>query len=158
VSIKRWEVQSIESIPIQQEPIIVAIPRKHKYADLDKIPVSALHQSPFISFDHENATYFNKLATELFTTHGVTPLIVQSATQLHTILALVAAGFRLALVPKAAGRIQFEDVVLRPLDVTPHPFAELHLAWNPNDTNPAVRSFIELVKKEWPIKDNTTTW
>lgn len=152
------EHPSIESILIQLEPIVVAIPRKHKYADLDKISVNALHQTPFISFDPENAAYFHKLASDLFSTHGVTPFIVQSATQLHTVLALVAAGFGLALVPKAASRIQLEDVVLRPLDVTPTLFAELHLAWNSNDTNPAISSFIELVRKEWPIKDITTTW
>lgn len=152
------EHPSIESILIQLEPIVVAIPRKHKYADLDKISVHTLHQTPFISFDPENAAYFHKLASDLFSTHGVTPLIVQSATQLHTVLALVAAGFGLALVPKAASRIQLEDVVLRPLDVTPTLFAELHLAWNSNDTNPAISSFIELVRKEWPIKDITTTW
>lgn len=152
------EYPSIESILIQLEPIVVAIPRKHKYADLDKISVNTLHQTPFISFDPENAAYFHKLASDLFSTHGVTPLIVQSATQLHTVLALVAAGFGLALVPKAASRIQLEDVVLRPLDVTPTLSAELHLAWNSNDTNPAINSFIELVRKEWPIKDITTTW
>ena len=143
----------IDSLVVQVEPIVVAIPRKHHLADLAKIPLDAFHQAPFILFDRESATYFNSLANNLFSAHNIKPIFIQSATQLHTVLALVSAGLGLALVPEAAARIQLEDIVLRPLDMTSPPLAELCLAWNKNDRNPTINSFLDLVKDEWSINN-----
>lgn len=143
---------TIETLTIQVEPIVVAIPRSHRLADLGRIPVSAMDQAPFISFDPKTASYFNRLANDLFTSHEVSPKIVQSATQLHTVMALVSAGLGLALVPEAAARIQLEDVVLRPLDMNSPLMAELCLAWNTQDRNPAIGSFLDLAQEEWSIR------
>lgn len=141
----------IDTLIIQVEPIVVAIPRQHRLADLSSIPVDAMDQLPFISFDRHSASYFNRLASDLFSAHAVQPDIVQSATQLHTVMALVSSGLGVALVPEAAARIQLEDVVLRPLNMETPLLAELCLAWNIQDRNPAVRSFLDLVQKEWSI-------
>lgn len=145
---------TIATLIIQVEPVVVAIPRRHRLADLAKIPVSAMDKAPFINFNRKTASYFNLLANDLLSAHKARPEIVQSATQLHTVMALVSAGLGLALVPEAAARIQLEDVVLRPLDMDSPPMAELCLAWNSQDSNPAVRSFLELVQEEWSITSN----
>lgn len=145
---------TIATLIIQVEPVVVAIPRRHRLADLAKIPVSAMDKAPFINFNRKTASYFNLLANDLLSAHKARPEIVQSATQLHTVMALVSAGLGLALVPEAAARIQLEDVVLRPLDMDSPPMAELCLAWNSQDRNPAVRSFLELVQEEWSITSN----
>lgn len=142
---------TIATLIIQVEPVVVAVPRRHRLADLAKIPVSAMDKAPFINFNRKTASYFNLLANDLLSAHKARPEIVQSATQLHTVMALVSAGLGLALVPEAAARIQLEDVVLRPLDMDSPPMAELCLAWNSQDRNPAVRSFLELVQEEWSI-------
>lgn len=142
---------TIDSLTIQVEPVVVAVPRSHQLADLGKVPVGALNRAPFISFNRKTAAYFNFLANDLLSAHKVRPEIVQTATQLHTVMALVAAGLGVALVPEAAARIQLEDVVLRPLDTDPQPLAELCLAWNTLDQNPAIGSFLELVHEKWSI-------
>lgn len=134
---------------IHVEPIVVAIPANHPLAERDSIPVSAMNRVPFISFDSRAASYFNRLAHDLLDARGVRPDVVQSATQLHTVVALVSAGLGLALVPQAASRNQFEDVVLRPLDMEPPPMAELCVAWNTQDKNPAVGTFLELAREKW---------
>lgn len=144
----------LDMLPIQAEPIVVAIPRRHPLADLARIPVEEIHRTAFIQFDPISSAYFYRLAESLFHSHNIQPLIVQTATQLHTVMALVSSGLGLALVPEAAARIQLEDVVLRPLALDPPPMAELCLAWNRNDRNPAILSFLELLKEEWAITSN----
>lgn len=144
----------LDMMPIQAEPIVVAIPRRHPLADFARIPVEELHRTAFIRFDPISAAYFYRLAESLFHSHNIQPLTVQTATQLHTVMALVSSGLGLALVPEAAARIQLEDVVLRPLALDPPPMAELCLAWNRNDSNPAIVSFLELLREEWAITSN----
>lgn len=141
----------IDILKIHEEPILVAIPKQHQLADLSRVPVGEFNNLPFINFDPNKASYFYRLADDLFINHHVKPLIVQTATQLHTVMALVSAGLGAALVPAAASRIHLEDLVLRPLDLDTPVSAELFLAWNKNDQNPAIKSFLSLVREEWAI-------
>ncbi len=138
--------KKINIMPVQVEPIVVAIPKGSDLADFESIPVDVLDGTALIGFAPDTAEYFCKLSEKLFTTHNIKPLIVQTATQLHTIIALVAAGLGIALVPESAGRINIENFVLRPLALDSPPQAELCLAWNKNDHNPAISSFLELLK------------
>lgn len=134
-------------ISIQVEPILVAIPKSHPLADLTSIPVNKLHGAAFIGFDPDSAAYFSSLSKKFFKTHKIKPLIVQTATQLYTLTALVAAGLGIALVPESASRIHLEGFVLRPLALDSPPQAELCLAWNKNDRNPAISSFLKLLEE-----------
>jgi DNA-binding transcriptional LysR family regulator len=59
------------------------------------------------------------MLTGLFKTANVTPIIVQSLSQIHSMLALVRAGIGAALVPEAAMSLHFDDVHFRPVRTMP---------------------------------------
>jgi DNA-binding transcriptional LysR family regulator len=79
--------------------------------------------------------------------HGVTPVIVQEAIQMQTIVNLVSAGLGLALVPRSMRQLQRPGIVYRPLPAAlaeGAPRAETSLVWPP-DTAPAVQRFVDFV-------------
>ena len=59
-------------------------------------------------------------------------------------LALVRAGLGVALVPRAATSLHFEGVVFRPVrKASSWRPVELHIAWKPDNDNPARKSVLE---------------
>jgi len=71
-------------------------------------------------------------------------LVVQEATQLHTLIGLVACGFGVALVPKSIAQSVMRDkVVFRRL--LPNPAIGLYMSWNSRNESALINSFIFLL-------------
>jgi len=75
---------------------------------------------------------------------GFTPRIVQEAPQID-VLALVAAGFGLSILPDSVRELRRADIVLRP--IIGSPTTELRVVWRSGDPSPAVARFIETVRR-----------
>ena len=90
------------------------------------------------------ARYFHELVAAAFATAGVKPDYTQYASQIHSILALVAAGIGAALVPEAATSLHFEGVIFRPVrKLRSMQSVELYVAWKSDNGNPAMKSVLE---------------
>lgn len=83
----------------------------------------------------------------LLAANQVLPQVVQRATQLHVVAALVSAGLGLAVVPDAATRVLVDQVVYRPLRADQPPRPELHLCWRRDGLMPLVRNFVALARE-----------
>ncbi len=84
------------------------------------------------------ARYFHDLVATVFATDGVKPDFTQYTSQIHSILALVAAGLGAALVPAAATNLHFKGVIFREVrKMHSKQPAELYVAWKPDNDNPA---------------------
>jgi DNA-binding transcriptional LysR family regulator len=86
----------------------------------------------------------------LFTRAGATPVYSQYLSQVHSILALVDAGWGVALVPSAAARLRYAGVAFRELrldgldDARP---VRLDLAWRRGNDNPALHALLERLRR-----------
>lgn len=138
-------LESLQSRLIHEERLMLALPRDHALADRSSVSFSDLANEPMVSFSRQHAGYFHRLIAGLYQQHSMTPYIVQEATQLYTVIALVAAGVGIAIVPASAERIYIEHVVLRDFDASDMPTAQFFLAWRRDDDNPALRRFLETV-------------
>lgn len=135
--------ESLQWHPAWREPMQLALPASHPLAARTRVGLGDLQHQPLVMYSAKEGRYFHDKITSLFTTTGVQPEFVHHIGQTHTIMALVRAGIGLAIVPASAEQLRFENVVFRPLwrsDV----FAEVYLAWRPDNGNPAqetVRAF-----------------
>ena len=76
------------------------------------------------------------------------PRFVQTASQMQAILALVAGGFGIALVPHAMRAIGMDNVAYLQVRKRQAPVRyPLALAYNPANANPALLAFIALAER-----------
>ena len=127
------------------EPLVVALPAGNPLALRDRLTPGDLGLEPLIAYAPNEARYFHDLVLGLFTEAGIPPRIVQQLTQIHSILALVRSALGIALVPAAAERLRFEDVVFRPLALpAPRP-VELVLAWRRAADEPLIAQLVSVL-------------
>jgi DNA-binding transcriptional LysR family regulator len=128
---------------VRREPLLVALPADHPLASKKRIALSALARESFVLFPRARGTSFFDYLMRLCHDAGFTPRIVQEAAQLD-IVALVAAGFGVSLLPASAREVQREGLVLRP--IVGSPYTELFVAWRADNPSPVVRDFVETVR------------
>jgi DNA-binding transcriptional LysR family regulator len=129
---------------VTREPMLLAIPARHPLAKQERVRLPDMAGQPLIMYSAREGRYFHEKIHALFAASGTQPNYLHHIGQTHTIMALVAGGNGLAIVPESARQLRFEHVVFRPLwrkDVV----AEVYLAWREHGRNPAlapVRAFI----------------
>jgi DNA-binding transcriptional LysR family regulator len=99
-------------------------------------------------YSAEGSRYFHDMLGELFEAEGISPIAIQSLSQIHSMLALVRAGIGAALVPEAAQSLHFDDVHFRPVETDPPAPVELYAAWRSDNDNPALAPFLDLLRPE----------
>lgn len=129
-----------------REPFVLAMPSGHPLASAQSVSVADLDGKPFIMYSHSAWQPFNELLTGMFRSARVTPHYVQQLGSTLTILALVNASMGLALVPRSARRIQFDEVVFRDIDLGAGVESELHLIWRDDNDNPAFLMMLEAIR------------
>ena len=116
-----------------QHPVTVALPKSHPQAVLPDIPLPVLKEEPFIpGQDRMYPAYGNWLQT-VCQQGGFKPRIVREADGAASALAMVAAGFGVAVVSEPIKRFPARQVVFKDL-VAPKPVGVLPLGavWKKN--------------------------
>ncbi|ARP87536.1 LysR family transcriptional regulator [Bordetella genomosp. 9] len=129
---------------IAREPLVLAVPRKSPLLAYPAVPLRALHREPFVAYAPSEGKYFHERIAGALGLAGVTPDIVQHASQTHTLLGLVRAGLGVGIVPDSARELRMEGVSFLPL-AQKNLTAEIYLAWRSRHDNPALDAFIERV-------------
>ncbi|OZI45469.1 LysR family transcriptional regulator [Bordetella genomosp. 5] len=111
---------------ILREPVVVALPAMHRFAGSKIVPLSALQDDGFVSSPRHLGQGFHDQLIQLCEAAGFKPRIVQQARQLQTLVALVAGGFGVALLPASMAQDRLKDVVFREIQVEA-PDALLHV-------------------------------
>lgn len=132
----------LRSVCLLREPLVLALPAAHPLACAASVSLAQLDGESFIGFSLRDAPYFNSMVEEVLHRARVQPRVVQRATQTHAVVALVAAGLGIALVPQTCERIRIENVVFRPLSEPLQGQAEVHLCWNRDSSAPLVENFV----------------
>ncbi|WP_250515494.1 LysR substrate-binding domain-containing protein [Caballeronia sp. INDeC2] len=126
------------------EPMMLALRDDHPLAKMRRVPVPALASEPLVLFSRKDAFYFYNIVSEILQRADVTPEVVQDATQLYTVVALVSSRIGVAIVPASARHMRFPGVTFRHLDVDKLPNAELDLVWRTDDAHPALKHFLDI--------------
>lgn len=120
------------------ERICVALPAGHPLAAKAGIDLALLRDEAFVASPRTLGKGFHDQLIGLCQTAGFVPDIVQHGRQMQTLIALVTAGFGIALLPASLATETREDVVFRPLQVEAAEDVsrlELFMAWNETRTS-----------------------
>ncbi len=128
---------------IRTEKLVLALPADHRLAIRERVALSSVSREPFVFFPRDRGPGFFDQLISVCRDSGFTPRIVQEAPQID-VLALVAAGFGLSILPESVRELRRADIVLRP--IIGSPTTELRLVWRTGDPSPALARFIETVR------------
>ena len=124
-----------------RESILLAVPDREAAAWPNDPTPECLQGKDFLMYSPIEARYFHQLVTRCLENSRVTPNIVDYVTQVHTMLALVSSGIGVALVPKAAARLNFQGITVRRMRVKPHAPVEAVASYRTDNDNPSLRVF-----------------
>ncbi len=139
--------QVITAEPVLRERLVLALPAGHRLAQQSPVSLRALSQEPFILFPRNQGQSFYDRIVSLCHKAGFSPRVAQEATQMQTILSLVAAGIGVALIPESVQSLRGAGVVYQPLRERA-PETGLALAWRRDDDSAVLANFLNVVREE----------
>lgn len=137
-----FERGEFDGVLVHRDPLVLAVPQEHRLTGSEPVPVRDLDGERFLVYAPGPARYFAELMTRVLA--GVSYDVGDRLTQVHTMLALVAAGRGVALVPETAGHLHPEGVRYLPLTGV-RERAELYAVWRGRPANPALRRVVDLL-------------
>lgn len=134
----------LASLPVLEEPLVAAIGRRHPLAVTSRaLAVEELAGERVLRYDPNEAEYFLNLVARLL--DGVRTRPSQQVTQIHSMVALVAANQGIALVPRSTARLGMPGVVFRPVLGAEERPARLLAVWRRDNSNPAFPAALEVL-------------
>ena len=127
------------------EPYIVILPKAHRLARLQAIPVEQLRDEAFVLFPPSvgrRAWEKTELAAAVA---GFRLHVAQEAPQWVTILRLVGAGMGITIAPECIRSLAWSDVVCRRLKPAGGT-SDIELAFRAGQTTPTTNAFCELAR------------
>lgn len=130
---------------VEEGGLMLALPADHPLAGgADALALADLAEEEFVSYPQESA--ITSIVQEAARQAGFRPRHVQRAGETTTVLAFVAAGMGVAVVPEGVeGLAARGDVAFRPLAGMPR--VELAVASKADSRNPLVPAFLALAHR-----------
>jgi DNA-binding transcriptional LysR family regulator len=129
---------------LDREPLMLALPASHPLATRNELHMSEMADEAFVTQPRALAsTLYDKLST-LASAAGFQPRTVQQAQQISGLLALVAAGLGVALVPSTMRAVHLAGVSYVPL-ADPTAQMLLAVASRADDSSPVLAQFLSTV-------------
>ena len=138
------DARRLRLVIIAQEPLLIALPAAHPLAGRPKLRLAELARDAFVSQPRELASTFYDQLVRLANNAGFEPAIAQHAQQLNGLLALVAAGMGIALVPASMQAVHLDGVRYVPLEDVEASML-LAAASRADDHSPALQHFLSTV-------------
>ncbi|ABC35343.1 LysR family transcriptional regulator [Burkholderia thailandensis] len=129
---------------ILEEGFVIALPPDHPLAAHGSISPSALRGQPAFVLARRYAPGFHDAMLLALSRAGTTLEIAQEFGEFTTMLALVAAGMGIGLMPAEAASALPPNVLARPLDLAGHR-SGIGLAWTDLDS-PLKRTFVNVLE------------
>jgi DNA-binding transcriptional LysR family regulator len=132
-----------------EDPLAAVVSEDDALAEHERIAPALLGDQPIILWTRGAAptTYADVVA--LFRQHEIQPPIVDESPRIQTILALVASGAGIALLPTSFINLSRKGVRFIPLH-GPLPHRPLALAWRTTNQSPSVRCFLDVATQTSP--------
>ncbi len=138
----------LKVLPVVEDRLVLAVPESRRAELLRRMP-QALRDEPFVELTTSppGSPSFQAHVLRVLARYGFRPRVVQQAGDFVTMLALVAAGLGLAVVPRAATATRVEGVVHLPLDVEEARW-RVGAVWVPEARNPTRDAFVAVLREE----------
>lgn len=131
----------ISQAVIHHEALMVALPDHHPLAAKETISMSDLTNEPFIMTPIRPGSSYYEVVMQYCHDADFKPNIVLEAPEFLTIVAFVAHGMGIALVPESFWQQQNIGVIYRKIEAA-KPLLELAVAWRTSATSQVVQEFI----------------
>lgn len=128
---------------LEVEPLALAIPVDHRLAVEPVVALADLRTEPFVAYSARDSAV-NEAVLRSCREAGFVPRREHEAPSTAVLLALVAAGLGVAIVPASVRALPLEGVVFR--DLLDAGSVELSLAYRTDDDNPVVDAVIEILE------------
>ncbi|MCD1269385.1 hypothetical protein B5M43_011130 [Microbacterium sp. MEC084] len=132
----------LATVPFAKEPLLLAFPAAHPLAHQPNLRLRDLKDEAWIAYRAKHSL-INAAATRLCRDAGFEPKRAHLCWETTVIMALVAAGMGIAMVPGGAQSFALRGITLR--EVPDAPPLELVLAYRADITNPAVEPAVRLL-------------
>jgi DNA-binding transcriptional LysR family regulator len=106
---------TVDFVTLGQEALAVALPVGHKLAARDTLTIAELATEAFVSALHRERGGLARRVTELCLARGFVPELAPVVTRKTSMLALVGAGFGIAVIPASLAALAPPNVSVRPL-------------------------------------------
>jgi DNA-binding transcriptional LysR family regulator len=120
---------------LRREPLIAALPESHPLASQPSVKVSSLRDEPFITYPSHHRSVVYEAVFDTCRRAGFTPHAVIEVAETSTMVAFVAAGIGVALVPASIQHLRITGATYLPLAGTTEE-VELAVATRRNDQSP----------------------
>jgi len=141
----------VSSRRVQTEPMVLALAADHPLALRPEIGLDELAGFPLVGYASVEARYLDETVRRVFLAAGAAYRPTHSASQVATVLALVAAGVGFGIVPASAALLRHEGVAFVPLALPSGAnrlaVAELEVAWRPDALSPAASSVLDVLSQ-----------
>ena len=136
----------LASLALPRDDFVVCLPHDHPLAMRRRIDLRRLADECFVMFSRTvaPANYDNVIA--IFSRAGIHPQTAHAARQWLTIVAMVANGLGVSLVPRSLARSKVDGV--RFVSIAGEPgTTPARLAWNPRFCPPTLESFVRCAQR-----------
>jgi DNA-binding transcriptional LysR family regulator len=133
---------------VAAERFIVAVPERHRLLPAKTVRLTALADEAIVLFPRVIAPHLYDLTLTLCNDGGFVPHVRHEADHPLTVLALVAAGLGISLVPESVGAVGRPGIVFRPLQRAPR-ILRTAVAWRRDDRSRStmVEPFLQIVRE-----------
>lgn len=136
--------REVQALSLGGEPLVAALSSDNPLASHDKVTLAQLSEYPLILFPADYGSGLNESIEQLYRSNGLPVKPGPSGRQITSIIALVAAGQGVALVPQCTRTLAREGVIYRPL-ADPEAFAQLLVLTRAHGRGLLVEAFMGVV-------------
>jgi DNA-binding transcriptional LysR family regulator len=129
---------------VLEEPLVAALPLGHRLGRHKRLAVAMLAGEPFVLQARSRGPGSHDQILAVCRSAGFSPRVVQEGSQLD-LLALVASGAGVAIVPASLRAIRRAGVLYRPF--IERPKTRLDMVWRKNAGSPVLREFLKDMRR-----------
>ena len=140
------ERAGLEAEEFFDEPLLVALPAGHRLVKAKRLTLDDLESEPFILMKEGHCLAGQAL--QFCRLNGFAPRVSFRSAQIETVLAFVAAGWGVSIVPAMAGNLPGKGVVRRALPGLSRPIGVIYRSGRP--LSRAARALVDFLRESGP--------
>jgi len=134
----------VQALSLGDEPLVAALSSDDPLACLEQVSLAQLSAQPLILFPADYGSGLNEAIEQLYQRNGLPLTPGPAGRQITSIIALVAAGQGVALVPQCTRTLAKKGVVYRPL-TDPEATAQLLMLTRKQGRSQLVEAFMAVI-------------
>lgn len=136
----------LSSFALLDDPLVCCLPENHPLARATALDLSQLENEQFVMFSRDVAPANHDNVIAVFSRAGIHPRTCHAARQWLTVVALVASGMGVSLVPASLAKSGVQGASFVPL-LDHAARSSALLAWHSQSTVAALSSFVEAAQQ-----------